>query len=97
MKVEDEDILKRFRGEGRCEWCHKYVTIRHAAHIFSRGAGRVDIRGNLISLCFQCHFDSHNGKITRADLLAVAAARERTTQDAIRDEVYRLRREPRPL
>jgi hypothetical protein len=93
VKVINEDLLNEFRGFGkRCEWCGR-LRYCHAAHIFSRGAGRVDIPGNLVCLCWECHGANHNGhRPLKVDLLAIAAARERTTQDAITEEVYKIRR-----
>ena len=51
MKLIDEALLDRFRHAERCEWCGKKTPQGcDPAHIFSRGAGRVDIAGNLVSL-----------------------------------------------
>jgi len=61
-----------------------------SSHIHSRGAGRVDIRGNLIALggafdC-NCHGLTHDGKIGREELLLLTALREGLTVESIVDE-----------
>jgi hypothetical protein len=66
-----------------------------AHHILSKGAGRVDIPVNLLPLCRGCHGLTHTGEIARFDLLAVSAARHGVMQDAIEQEVYRVRRLPK--
>ena len=98
MRVVDKALLAVFRASQRCEWCGKATPEGcHPAHIFSRGAGRVDIRANLVSLCWKCHCLSHAGhRPIRCDLLAIAAAREKTTQDRIERVVYKIRRAPKP-
>lgn len=99
MRIVDEETLDRFRGSGRCSWCHKYVQSRDPAHISAKGMGggkRLDIAINLVSLCRQCHTASHAGKSpTRAELLALVAVREQTTVEEIVDEINRLRRTPK--
>ena len=101
MRLVDHKAMKRCRERGYCEYCAAYGdnrcsgTALHAAHIFSRGAGQVDIDGNLATLGAACHWDSHNGKITRDELLAIVAKRERTTPEAIEAEVWRTRRLPK--
>lgn len=98
MKVIDEKLLGEFRG-WLCEWCGlREWSVPH--HLWARGmggGGRLDVRINLISLCAFCHNDVHAGLIQRCDLLAVVAARERTTQGRIEAEIYRLRRTPKEL
>ena len=98
MKLIDEALLAEFRTPGRCEFCRKWCEVREPAHIFSRGAGRVDIKENLVSLgstpnfSCECHYKNHFGGVpTREMLLVVAAAREGTKPDKIRELVYRIR------
>ena len=97
MKVEDEGLLDEFRQKRFCERCQTPLRYQaHPHHIHSRGAGRVDIRGNLIALggafdC-NCHGLTHDGKIGREELLLLTALREGLTVESIVDEVHRLRR-----
>jgi hypothetical protein len=60
----------------------------------SRGAGWVDIPGNLTALCgpFGCHWLHENGKApSTRRLLEIAAKRDGTTVEAIEAEVNRIR------
>lgn len=100
MKVIDKKLLAEFRTPGPCEFCGIYCKVREPAHIYSVGAGRLDIRENLVALgstrlfLCTCHSDSHAGcRPTRIDLLEIAARREGTTPEEITEKVYRLRRE----
>ncbi len=94
MKIVDDGLLSQFRG-CLCEWCRLRV-YSEAAHIFSRGAGQVDIRENLVALCRFCHDENHRGhEPMRDQLLMIAAKRENTTQDKIKREVWRIRRLPK--
>lgn len=96
MKVIDKPMLLEFRLMRQCAWCRAKVQECDPAHIFSRGAGRVDIRENVVNLCFRCHRSSHDGNgPTRDELLAIAAQRERTSAEAIWERVMRLRRDQR--
>ena len=98
MTIIDEALLDKFRWAQRCDWCKGLPGgLCDPHHIFSRGTGRLDIRENLVSLCRRCHGEVHMGQIMRDDLLAIVAKREGTTQDAIRQKVYTLRRTPRAL
>lgn len=93
MRVIDRDLLKRFAQAPRCEFCHRAGPV-DGAHIYSRGAGRVDIAENLCSLCRCCHSLSHNGQEpTREQLLEIAAKREGTTAEKITEKVNGLRNE----
>lgn len=97
MLVIDEPLLNEFRQKGRCEWCaRKRQTCPHHLHARGMGGGgRLDIRVNLVALCQECHDNHHLGnRPLRCDLLAVVAAREKTTQDQILEEIWRLRRTP---
>jgi hypothetical protein len=101
LKVVDEALLTELRQARACGWCgaalHRPPEVHH---VLGKGAGRVDIRGNLIPLggawdC-NCHGTIHDGNgPTRAQLLAVTAARDGTTAHAIEAEVYRIRRTPK--
>lgn len=98
MRIVDEKTLALFRGPGQCEFCKKVVSRREPHHIFSRGAGRLDVAINLVSLCAafaggdNCHAAYHNGDIARYDLLAIVAYREGRLQHEIEAEIWRLRR-----
>ena len=74
MRIVDEQMLQRFRTAPRCEICRK-VKLIEPHHIHTRGAGRLDISCNLISLCRECHscIDNAHGK---AMCLAYVAKRE---------------------
>lgn len=97
MTVTDETMLDRFRFARRCEWCRKtFLGGLDPHHLFSRGCGRIDVAVNLASLCRKCHTDHHYGnEPTRADLLAVVAAREKVQQFQIEEEIWRIRRLPK--
>lgn len=100
MIIKDAKLLKEFRTPGPCEWCGVWCAKREPAHIFSVGAGRLDIRENLVALgstpnfCCPCHTLSHNGKEpTREQLLEIAGKREGKTPEEITEKVWRLRRD----
>lgn len=84
MIVRNKPLLAEFRTPGRCEFCGKQCKLREPAHIFSVGAGRLDIRCNLVALgstsamACACHSKSHAGqRPTTADLLEIVAKREK--------------------
>ena len=62
MIVIDEDLLDQFRGPGNCERCGKWSFSRHPHHCYIKrgmgGGSRLDLRENIIGLCFMCHFDA---------------------------------------
>ena len=99
MRIVDEPLLREFCFAPNCEWCNDYSQFgRDPAHIFSRGAGRVDIRENLVALCRLCHNLHHAGlRPTRKELLKVAAKREGTTPKRIERIVQLIRRTPAPI
>jgi hypothetical protein len=101
MRIVDEALLTELRQARVCGWC--LMDLRHPPevhHILGKGAGRVDIRGNLIPLggpwdC-NCHGLVHAGDwASRGELLAATAARDGTTAHAIEAEVWRIRRTPK--
>jgi hypothetical protein len=99
VKIINDALLASYRTSGPCRWCGRHVRMRCAAHIFSRGAGRVDIPSNLVALGMDalrdcdCHHRSHQGeRPIFEDLLAVSAADNDCLQGSISDLVYLVRR-----
>lgn len=80
MRVVDDALVARFAGKKRCEWCGK-VKKCDPHHVWTRGAGRVDVRTNLVSLCRKDHNAFHAGVIKRAALVAIVAQREGCTPE----------------
>ncbi len=101
MKIIDEPTLDCFRGPGVCELCLKRVKNRDPHHIHTRGAGRLDIRINLIALCTafsggdNCHQRAHDGHVPRDRLLAIVAKREGWKVEDIINTIWELRRAPK--
>lgn len=94
MKIIDKNLLLEFRLKPKCEACGKRVQECDPHHIMTRGAGRVDIRCNLISLCVECHTGFHtSGKPSFFALLEIAAHREGTTPDEVLMKVWEIRRD----
>lgn len=98
MRIIDQALLAEFRAAPRCSWCGQATPDGcQPHHLWARGmggAGRLDVRCNLIALCARCHREVHDGHILRIDLLAVVAVREDLRQDQIEAEIHRLRRAP---
>lgn len=102
MNVPNDRLLAEFRTPGNCELCGKFCSMCVAAHIFSRGAGRVDALINLVRVGMSavahcpCHHDSHSTqKQPRSKLLSVAAAREGVTVEFIESVIPAVRACPR--
>jgi hypothetical protein len=107
VKIVNESLLASMRGPGRCEYCHKSCKVLEAAHVFSKGAGRLDIRINLVSLgstlgfeC-QCHSKSHNANSGNGvrpnlkDLIQVVSEREKVMPEDIKPVIDFIRRLPK--
>ncbi len=96
MIIIDKKLLKQFSAPGRCENCGRACPDGcDPHHIFSKGAGRVDRRINLVSLCRECHNGFHaSGKPSRDELLEIVARREGATPDEITGLVMKIRRTP---
>lgn len=96
MRIDNRNLRRKFSGRGCCAHCGQWSPVRHCAHVFAIGMGgnnRLDVPCNLVSLCWLCHRRSHEGdEPTQETLLRIVAKREGTTPDAIREEIYRLRR-----
>lgn len=96
MILRDEKLLAEFRRAPRCEYCQQWTPHGcDPAHLMSRGAGRVDIRSNLMSLCRKCHSAAHYGSIKLAELFRIVCRREKTTVARIKAKVWRIRRLPK--
>lgn len=95
MKLENNAALDFARGPGVCEWCKRHRADRDPHHIFSKGAGQVDIQSNIASLCRGCHGLVHTGELDDDSILAVVAMREDCLQGDIEALVWLIRRMPR--
>ena len=99
MKVIDETLLDEFRRKTRCEWCKAAVPGCQPHHLYAKGMGGgsvLDVKVNLMGLCWKCHRDVHNGNIPRHALIAVVSYREGRSPDEIEKEIFRLLKEPKP-
>ncbi len=95
MKLENDDALDFARGPGVCDWCKGRIAGREPHHIFSKGAGQVDIKSNIAAICRVCHTSVHFGEIDDNDILAVVAGRENVLQGDIEAVVWLIRRMPK--
>ncbi len=109
MIVENESLLREFRGPGKCEWCGKQCRTREAAHIFAKGmggGGRLDVRINLVGLGLggwvgvraecNCHSSHHTGhEPSKRQLMERAAEREGVDATDIEAVLWLLRRLPK--
>ncbi len=107
MKIEDDDLLKRFALPGKCENCGKFCKRREGAHLVAKGMGggrRVDVPFNLLSfgssllmLC-PCHTASHQeGNPSYAKMLDMIAKREGEDSDDIERAIWFILRTPKDL
>ncbi len=100
MRIPDKELLAAIRAEKKCAWCGRPGYVE-AAHIFAKGMGnawQMDLRINVLPLggfpgCC-CHIESHRGRMSRSDLLAVVAARTGLLQREIETALFLLRRLP---
>ncbi len=96
MKIENGTLLDEFRFAYVCELCGEPApqgTDPH--HLLTRGAGRVDIRCNLASLCRCCHMDVHGNVQIAAELKQIVAKREGVPWSVIEESVWFFRRLPK--
>jgi len=99
MQILDEPLLQLFRDTRRCEVCGKRGPVQ-PHHLLARGiggGGRLDIRANLVAVCFgpgtkDCHGRIHQGIIKRDTLWLIVAKREKRSVASLQEEVWRLRR-----
>lgn len=99
MFVINKVLLAEFMSKLKCEWCKKtFGCGLDPHHLFTRAAGRLDIRTNLVSLCRQCHSDFHDGHIEQRDLLKLVEKREKIHDFEIlmlRDILLHLPKDPK--
>jgi hypothetical protein len=100
MYIKNNATLARFRTKGRCECCGAYCRRREPHHLFTRGAGQLDIPINLVALgssrLHLCECHARAQEIGRDAFLEIVAKREKVSAAWIVEEIYRLRRLPQP-
>lgn len=101
MKIVNDELTDSYLVPGKCRFCGKPCQRLCAHHIWSKGAGQVDIRSNLISLGLMalldcaCHVSHHAGnEPTFEQLLALSAMDHDCLQADIEDLVMLIRRMP---
>ncbi len=99
MRHIDEKVLASFRGPGKCLLCGTFSPQRECHHVFSRGAGRLDVPINLAALggawSCQCHTRAQRYVITRTKVVEAVAYREGLDYSFVMDRVPWLRRQPK--
>ncbi len=95
----NEKILALFRGPGRCSLCRVWSPQREAHHVRSRGAGRLDLPINLVSLggawSCMCHCNTQCYTIPRKAVVEAVAFREGLDAAFVAQRVPWLRRQPK--
>lgn len=93
MRLVDKALLKIVAACPNCECCGaRTPNGADPHHIYSKGAGRVDIPENLVALCRSCHNGYHySSKPSLQDLLTIVAIREGMIAEDIEKEVFRIR------
>lgn len=93
MIVKDDALLDEFRKRGRCEICHEWRHRLFPHHFHGRGMGggsQMDVRENLLALCWKCHEDCHWARVERKEQLRLIARREKMTPEQVMDRIYEL-------
>lgn len=94
MTIVDDALLEQIRQQWLCELCgHRRKVEPH--HVWSRGAGRLDVSGNILALCRPCHQLAHQGLIRRVALQLLVAHRERLSLEELEKHIFELRRRPK--
>lgn len=76
MRRRDPDLLQILKFTyDECEICPSSRNL-HLHHVIFKSHGGDDVRGNIISLCQDCHEAYHQGK-TEAKLAVAALVRDR--------------------
>lgn len=96
MIIKDESVLDEFRTRGLCERCRMPAMPLDPHHCFkTRGAGRLDLRCNLIGICWHCHRLCHHDHKINFECQEIIAKREGTTVQAIMDYLNLVLRTPK--
>ena len=98
MNHSDESVLDKFRAFKRCEFCKRETPKGcDPAHILTRGAGQVDIPGNIIALCRWCHMHQGMSEGPSVEWMKRwASNREALPWEEIEARVMMIRRKPQP-
>lgn len=102
MNIPNDKLLASYRTSGNCEHCGKFCSMRVAAHVFSKSAGRIDHPLNLVHLGMNpvtdcvCHANSHSTPSpSRMDFLRIVSKREGVPVQLIVDSIAAVRACPR--
>lgn len=95
MEIVNVPLLLDFAAARECECCKRKVPQCDPNHVFTKGAGRIDARWNLISLWHECHVRFHDGNVKRLIFLQIVAKREGVGVQDIVDAVALARRLPK--
>ncbi len=99
MRHVDEAVLRLYRGPGKCAICGTFSPQRECHHVWSRGAGRLDIPINVCSLggawSCMCHSRSQCYTIPRQNVVQAVAFREGLDAEFVAQRVPWLRRQPK--
>ena len=77
MRVVSRRAIEQAR-KPYCERCGRRDLPIHVHHVRARqmgGARRMDVPGNLVSLCARCHDLTHRGRIRREELIRIVEQR----------------------
>ncbi len=92
MKLINEKLLAEFRRKPACELCLEPTPQGcDPHHVYSRGAGRVDVRANISGLCRRCHQLVEADVEAKAKLIRIVATREGRIASDIFFEVCAIR------
>lgn len=67
-RVIDLEVVRQAR-KNFCQLCGNTSGSLHVHHIKSRGAGGDDTPENLVTLCFNCHTEVHNGTLKLDEII----------------------------
>jgi hypothetical protein len=96
LKIVNPTLTRSFLRRGKCRFCGKGPIDLCGHHLFSKGAGQLDISINLIALGMpltcDCHGSHHDGNEPSFEqLLALSAQDHDCLQGDIETVVYLLR------
>lgn len=77
MRVVSRRAIEEAR-KPYCERCGRRDMPIHVHHVRARGMGsgkRMDVPGNLISLCALCHDAAHRGVVSREEIWRIVERR----------------------